>query len=60
MTNEKMHCSNEKCECMASAGIDPAIGEPGETYCGDYCREAYATEEEMDTCACGHPECDSP
>ncbi len=52
-------CSHPKCECMASATIDPAIGEPDETFCSEYCRAAYAGEEES-VCACGHPECDSP
>jgi hypothetical protein len=59
MSGEWVRCSHEKCECMVEATIEPEIGDPSEAYCSDYCREAYATEEEMETCACGHPACDA-
>jgi hypothetical protein len=55
-----VRCAHEKCECMAAASIEPDIGEPSEAYCSGYCREAYATEEEQEMCACGHPACDAP
>jgi hypothetical protein len=59
MSREMTECSNPKCECLTAASIDPSAGEPGEAYCGDYCRDAEASEEQ-DNCACGHPACDSP
>jgi len=59
MSREMAECSNPKCECMASATIEPEVGEPDETFCSGYCRSA-AESEEQEVCACGHPECDSP
>jgi hypothetical protein len=56
MSSETIACTNDLCECMVVATIDPAIGEPGDAYCGDACRNA---DGEGEACACGHPPCDA-
>jgi hypothetical protein len=43
---------------MVTAPLDPAVGEPGEAFCSDYCRDSMSGEEEA-MCACGHPACDA-
>jgi hypothetical protein len=58
MNSEKNACANENCQCMVTSEIAPS-DDPTESYCGDSCREA-ADEEETETCACGHPACDTP
>jgi hypothetical protein len=51
---EALECSHELCNCMV---MGPA---EGDAYCTTYCRNADDGGIESDTCACGHPECDTP
>jgi hypothetical protein len=45
-----MNCQHMGCMCMV---------EPGQEFCGDYCREHAADPaHEGHRCECGHPACD--
>ena len=50
-----VECTHEPCNCSVAAPV-----ESGEAYCRDFCRNADGGELESDTCACGHPACDTP
>ena len=54
MQDRGIECSHEPCNCVV---IGPIAS--GEAYCGDFCRSA-EQRIESETCACGHPPCDTP
>jgi hypothetical protein len=54
MREASLECAHEICNCLVTGPV-----EGGDVYCSNYCR----TDErsvESETCACGHPECDTP
>lgn len=53
MRETKNLCNHAGCRCEI---------EPGEKYCGDYCREEPFTgmEQKPMSCRCGHEPCSSP
>jgi hypothetical protein len=56
VSSETIQCGFELCECMVTAPLDPDVGEPGEAYCSDACRNA---SDDVGACPCGHPPCDA-
>jgi hypothetical protein len=55
MHEAPVECSHDICNCSVTGTVDGA-----ETYCSDYCRNSDESGRESETCACGHPECDTP
>jgi hypothetical protein len=54
MHESPVECSHDLCNCSVVGSIDG-----GETYCSDFCRTATEDGLEAETCACGHPPCDT-
>jgi hypothetical protein len=54
MRENSIECSHELCNCTV-----PGTG-GGDAYCSGFCRNATEQGLESETCACGHPECDTP
>lgn len=59
MPSESIHCALEKCQCVVTAPIAGASGDPQPAYCSEICLESETREEETN-CPCGHPACDTP
>lgn len=55
MYENSVECSHELCNCVVRGTADGA-----DVYCSDYCRDATEQGVESETCACTHPECDTP
>lgn len=60
MVTESLTCAHEPCACVVDATFaEEDLAESERRFCGEYCYRASEREEE-ETCACGHPACDSP
>jgi hypothetical protein len=55
MHQNSVECSHELCNCVV-----PGMADGADAYCTEYCRDAAEQGLESETCACGHPECDTP
>lgn len=55
MHESPLECDHDICNCTVTG---PVGG--GDVYCSDVCRDASEEGVESETCACGHPECDTP
>ncbi|MBV8724693.1 MAG: hypothetical protein JO078_01290 [Candidatus Eremiobacteraeota bacterium] len=55
MQEVPVECTHEPCNCSVAASLDG-----DDPYCSDFCRTADEGELQSDTCACGHPACDTP
>jgi hypothetical protein len=55
MRESALECGHDVCNCSVSGPV-----EGGDVYCSDYCRNAEERGLESETCACAHPECDTP
>ncbi|HET6274764.1 MAG TPA: hypothetical protein VFE16_02335 [Candidatus Cybelea sp.] len=55
MHESPLECAHEICNCSVTGPVDGS-----EVYCGNFCRNADEQGIESETCACGHPECDTP
>jgi hypothetical protein len=55
MLEAPLECGHDICNCSVTGPVNGA-----EVYCSDYCANADAEGLESETCACGHPECDTP
>ncbi len=61
MSTEMIACAHVSCQCVVSAQMDELTSDPLPAYCSDLCREMEDVEEDLaESCACGHPACDSP
>ncbi|MGB8910279.1 MAG: hypothetical protein WCC84_16150 [Candidatus Cybelea sp.] len=55
MREAPLECAHDICNCSVTGPV-----EGGDVYCSPYCRGADESSIESETCACGHPECDTP
>lgn len=55
MHESPLECAHEICNCSVTGPVDGS-----EVYCCSFCRNADEQGIESETCACGHPECDTP
>lgn len=55
MHESPLECDHDICNCSVTGSV-----EGGDVYCSDYCRDADESSLESETCACGHPACDTP
>jgi hypothetical protein len=55
MHESPLECDHDICNCSVTGPV-----EGGDVYCGSFCRNADEQALESETCACGHPECDTP
>ncbi len=55
MHESPLECSHGICNCSVTGPVDGS-----DVYCSNFCRNADEQGIEGETCACGHPECDTP
>jgi hypothetical protein len=55
MRESPLECGHELCNCSVIGSVAGS-----EVYCSDFCRNADEGGIESETCACAHPECDTP
>jgi hypothetical protein len=55
MRENSVECSHDLCNCAVTGTLGFT-----DAYCSDYCQDATERGLESETCACGHPECDTP
>jgi hypothetical protein len=54
MHEAPLECDHDICNCSVTGPVE------GGVYCSNVCRNAAEQGVESETCACGHPECDTP
>jgi hypothetical protein len=55
MREAPLECAHDLCNCSLVGPVDGS-----DVYCSNFCRSSTEAGRESETCACGHPECDTP
>jgi len=55
MHESPLECDHDICNCSVTGPV-----EGGDVYCSEFCRDADERTLESESCACGHPACDTP
>jgi hypothetical protein len=54
MLETPLECNHEPCNCSVTGPVEGV-----EVYCSSFCRNAAEGGLESESCACGHPQCDT-